>query len=255
MRELHLRLDAGNTRHVEAFCVDGRRVQEYGLSDPRLPAHDQHTVAITAGGRQQKVWDDDELRTFLAKVADGRWFPAMRLAAMTGMRRAEVLGVRWADIDFAKCVLTVRQTLLTSSYSTHFDTAKNHKPRTVDLDPITIQVLGRLRRIQKEERLAADGDYLRSDLVFTNADGSLVHPDTFSQAFERLVGQTSLTRITLHGLRQSHATPLLKAGVSVTVVSERLGHSDPGFTLRIYAHVLPSMQAEAVNKVAAIVDR
>ena len=98
-------------------------------------------------------------------------------------------------------------------------------------------------------------DYMVSGLVFTNEDGSLIHLDSFSQAFERLVGRTRLTRITLHGLRHTHATLLLKAGQPINVVAQRLGHADPGFTMRQYAHVLPSMQAEAATAIASLVDK
>jgi len=201
-----------------------------------------------------KAWDAEELQIFLRHIRPGRWYPLMRLSAMTGMRRGEVLGLRWDDIDFDRDSLAVRQAIVAAGYDTYVETPKSHRSRTVDLDPITVRALRTRRKEQLEERLAGDSGYLASDLVFTNPDGSLVHPDTFTQAFDRKVEQTGLRRITLHGLRHTHATLLLKAGVPVHVVSQRLGHSDPGFTLRQYGHVLPSMQADAVNKITAMVD-
>jgi integrase len=201
-----------------------------------------------------KAWDAEELQIFLRHVRSDWWYPFMRLAAMSGMRRGEVLGLRWSDLDFDRGSLAVRQAVVAAGYDTYLDTPKSHRPRTIDLDPKTMKALRRRRREQLEYRLAAGDGYLSSDLVFTKADGSLVHPDTFTQAFDRKVEQTGLRRITLHGLRHTHATLLLKAGVPVQVVSQRLGHSDPGFTLRLYGHVLPSMQADAVNKITAMVD-
>jgi integrase len=201
-----------------------------------------------------KAWDAEELQIFLRHVRTDWWYPFMRLAAMTGMRRGEVLGLRWSDLDFDRGSLAVRQAIVAAGYDTYLDTPKSHRPRTIDLDPKTMKALRRRRKEQLEDRLASGDSYLGSDLVFTKADGSLVHPDTFTQAFDRKVEQTGLRRITLHGLRHTHATLLLKAGVPVQVVSQRLGHSDPGFTLRLYGHVLPSMQADAVNKISRMVD-
>jgi len=81
--------------------------------------------------------------------------------------------------------------------------------------------------------------------VFAKPDGEAVHPDYFSQLFDRHVAKSTVPRIRLHDLRHTHATILLKAGVPVKVVSERLGHSSPAFTMTVYQHVLPGMQADA----------
>jgi integrase len=222
---------------------------------PRNPADRANPPRVmTSPDDEIKAWDAEELQIFHRHIGGDRWYPAMRLASMTGMRRGEVLGLRWMDLDFDRGSLAVRQAIVAAGYGTYVDTPKSHRPRTIDLDPITLKALRGRRKQQLEERVAAGSDYFTSDLVFTRADGSLVHPDTFTQAFDRKVEQTGLRRITLHGLRHTHATLLLKAGVPVQVVSQRLGHSDPGFTLRQYGHVLPSMQADAVSKIAAMVD-
>jgi integrase len=94
----------------------------------------------------------------------------------------------------------------------------------------------------------------RSDLsgVFRREDGSPVHPDLFSQAFEGEVRRSGLPRIRLHDLRHTHATIALRAGVPVKVISERLGHEHPAFTMKQYAHVIPGMQAEAAALVASL---
>ena len=236
---------------ISKMLSDAERIELLGRN-PADRANPPRVVRTT--DEEIRAWDSEELRSFLRQVRDTRWFPAMRLAAMTGMRRGEVLGQRWQDIDLERRVLTVRQAVVQAGYGTYIDTPKNHRPRVIDLDPVTIKVLRQRRKAQIEARLAGDSSYLESDLVFTNDDGSLIHPDTFTQAFDRHVQAAGLRRITLHGLRHTHATLLLKAGVPVNVVSQRLGHSDPGFTLRQYAHVLPTMQAEAAAKITAMVD-
>lgn len=163
------------------------------------------------GSSPIKGRDAEELQIFLRHVRSDWWYPFMRPAAVSGMRRGEVLGVRWADLDFDRDSLAVRQAIVAAGYDTYLDTPKSHQPRTIDLDPKTMKALRRRRKEQLEDRLAAGDSYLASDLVFTKADGSLVHPDTFTQAFDRKVEQTVLRRITLHGVRHTHATLLLKA--------------------------------------------
>jgi integrase len=89
--------------------------------------------------------------------------------------------------------------------------------------------------------------------VACKENGEPIHPHTFSQSFERIVRKAGLRPIRLHDLRHTHATLALKAGVPVKVISERLGHESPAFTLKQYAHVIPGMQAEAARAVAELV--
>ena len=93
------------------------------------------------------------------------------------------------------------------------------------------------------------------DLVFVKADGTSMHPDVFSQLFDRTVAKVEIPAISLHDLRHTHATLLLKAGVHVKVVSERLGHANAAFTMNVYQHVLPGMQAEAAETFAFLIDQ
>jgi integrase len=90
-------------------------------------------------------------------------------------------------------------------------------------------------------------------MVAARLEGAFVHPDLFSQMFDRLVVRAKLPRIRLHDLRHTHASLLLKAGVPVKVVSERLGHATPAFTMAVYQHVLPAMQAEAADTFSDLV--
>jgi integrase len=92
-----------------------------------------------------------------------------------------------------------------------------------------------------------------ADLVFAHPDGSVINPDYLSQVFDRHVARSALPRIRLHDLRHSHASVLLKEGVPLKVVSERLGHANPAFTLSVYQHLLPPMQADAAKAFAAAV--
>jgi integrase len=103
------------------------------------------------------------------------------------------------------------------------------------------------------EREECGAEYDDRGLVICAENGSPLHPQSFSQAFARAVERTGLRRIRLHDLRHTHATIAVKTGVPVKVISERLGHESPAFTLKQYAHVMPGMQAEAAALIAAVV--
>ena len=208
----------------------------------------------SAPRRQMKVWNAEQLREFLEGAREHRLYPAIYLAANTGMRRGEILGIRWEDIDLDVLRLSVRQSVLNVSYKVEISDVKTDMSRrTVDLDPRTVTVLKAWRKTQLEERVALGARPRDDSLVFADPDGTPIHPDSYSQSFERLVSGASVPRIRLHDLRHTHATILLKAGVPAKVVSERLGHANVAFTMSVYQHILPGMQADAAHIFAKIV--
>jgi integrase len=133
-------------------------------------------------------------------------------------------------------------------------TPKSHNARVVDPDAETVAQLREYRHTQQAERQLWGTDYEDHGPVVAKENGEPIHPHTFSQSFERIIAKAGLRRIRLHDLRHTHASLALKAGVPVKVISERLGHESPAFTLKQYAHVIPGMQAEAAAQDAAIVD-
>ncbi len=207
------------------------------------------------GPTELRFWSPEQLRTFLASVTGTRLEAAWHLAAMTGMRRGEVLGLRWADVDFDAARLTVRHTIISVAYEIRESTPKTHQARVIDLDPGTVERLRAHRDRQRADRVEWGIDYQDGGLVFCREDGTPLHPDTFSQSFGRAIAKTDLPRIRFHDLRHTHATIALRAGVPVKVISERLGHESPAFTMKQYAHALPGMQAEAAHRITTIVNR
>jgi len=154
--------------------------------------------------------------------------------------------MRWSDVDLEWARLSVNRSLVSVAYELHESRGKTRTARrTVDIDERTVNVLGTIRSTDP------DGEAY----VSCHKDGSPIHPQVLSDAFKRLVTQSRLPRIRLHDLCHTHATLLLKAGVPIKVVSERLGHSTPGFTMATYQHVLPGMQAEAARTFAALLER
>ena len=204
---------------------------------------------------EMKTWTAPELQSFLDLCVEHRLYPAWFLTAHTGMRRGEVLGLRWRDVDLAASRLSVHQALVSVKYEVQLSDVKTGAGRrTIDLDELVIAMLRTWKRKQTEERLRLGPAYAQSDLVFTHPDGGTLHPDYFRQAFERFVGKTALPKIRFHDLRHTHATLLLKAGVPVKVVSERLGHANAAFTMTVYQHVLPGMQADAARAFSRLLE-
>ena len=198
-------------------------------------------------------WEPEELSDFLKSASGHRLEAAWHLAAMTGMRRGEILGLRWQDVDLDAARISVRQALVSVGYEVLTSSPKNHQARVIDLDPGTVGQLRHHRERQLQDRCEWGNEYEDQDLVFCLENGAPIHPHSLSQAFERLVEKSELPRIRLHDLRHTHATIAVRAGVPVKVISERLGHESPAFTLKQYAHVIPGMQAEAALMVAQLI--
>jgi len=203
---------------------------------------------------EMRVWNATEVRAFLDAAKDDRLAAAFTVAASTGLRRGELLGLRWRDLNLTDGWLQVVQTVTLVRYKIVMSTPKTEKGRRrVTLDGYTVSALKQHRLRVLEERLAlgrgAPGD---DDLVFAQPDGGPVHPETLGGAFSRYLTAAGLPRIRLHDLRHSHATLMLAANVHPKVVSERLGHANIGITLDIYSHVIPGMQEEAAAKVGSL---
>ena len=203
---------------------------------------------------EPQSWTADQLQTFLRASAGHRLFPAFWTLAMTGMRRSELLGLRWTDIDLDVRTLSINRGLVAVGYELHESRCKTRNSRRrIDLDPTTARVLSAWRAWQRVEREAVGAG--APDYIFTDAHGVQVHPHSISQAFERIAVRAEVPLIRLHDLRHTHATLLIKAGVPVKVVSERLGHAKAAFTIETYQHVLPGMQADAARTFEQLVVR
>lgn len=173
---------------------------------------------------------------------------------MTGMRGGEVLGLTWSNVDLEAHRLSVTSALVDVQYGVVTSEPKTDRGRrTVDLDPTTVAALRKHRTRQAAQRRALAEAWHESDLVFARPDGSSLHSQSFSTAFEAHVRTAGLPRIHLHDLRHTYATLALRAGVPAKIVSERLGHATVAFTLDQYTHAVPGMQAEAARQVAALV--
>jgi integrase len=200
---------------------------------------------------EQHAWTAGQLRTFLRNAAGHRLFPALWLSAMTGLRRSELLGLRWEDLDLDKARLSVNRGLLAIGYELHESRGKTaNARRCIDLDATTVSVLRAWQALQSAEYAAVGVD--DPGWVFTTPDGRPVHPHALTQAFQRIARRAGLPVIRLQDLRHTHGTLLIQAGVPVKVVSERLGHANATFTIETYQHVLPGMQTDAARTIETL---
>jgi integrase len=233
-------------RHALADAVKWNRVVR-NIADTAEPPS-----AKAARAPEMSTWTAEELRSFLDHVAEDRLYAAYRLAAMTGLRRGELLGLRWRDVDLDGGRLAIVQTLIGKREFSQPKTDRGR--RNVELDSGTVAMLREHRKIQLEERLAWGPAYeSKHDLVFSREDGSPTWPQSLSRAFERHAEDAGMPVIRFHDLRHTHATLALSAGVHPKVVSERLGHASVAITMDTYSHTIPAMQADAAAKVAALI--
>ena len=169
-------------------------------------------------------------------------------AVYTGLRRGELLGLRWCDVDLDLGVLSVVQTLhvLNGGELIFREPKTRSSRRTVALSP-SLAIMLREHKVKRgAEHLLATGKPLSpTDLVFSHADGSPYNPDSVGQRFRNIIKKLGLQGTRLHDMRHAHATLMLRQGVHPKIVSERLGHSSVNITLDTYSHVLPGLQEAA----------
>jgi integrase len=213
------------------------------LADP--PSHSQ------AKPSEMQTWTPDQTRRYLTHVEHDRLTALWRLACTTGMRRGELLGLKWGDVDLANGRVSIRRALIQVKYEIAWSEPKTTASRRqVSIDPATIAALSQHQAAQDVE-CAMWGDAYHSDgLVFCHEDGQPIYPELLTAWFTRHAKAAGLPTIRLHDLRHTHATHLLQLGVHPKVVADRLGHGDPALTLRVYSHVIPAVQ-ETVAALAA----
>jgi integrase len=182
-----------------------------------------------------RVWDAEQAARFLRLRAAKPLGDLWRVALGTGMRRGELLGLRWQDVDLSVPQLRVRTSLAHVDGRFWLKSTKTGRGRVLHLDDDTAAAIAARSR-------AEDG---RWPLVFTNPAGEPWRPEMISDRWRRQWPALDLPQITLHALRHCHACLLLDQGVPIKVVSERLGHSTIAMTMDVYAHVLPAQDRDA----------
>jgi integrase len=201
--------------------------------------------------RPLPAWSPDELSRFLEATCDSPWGSVWHVLANTGMRRGELAGLQLGDVDLEAATVTVRRNRVpVKGQGVIVTSAKTKRIRVIDLDPATVEVLrGVIWQGVSPADITGEPDPQR--WLFLN-DGAPLNPNTMSYEWRKAIKAAGARHIPLHGLRHTHATILLSAGVPVHIVAARLGHATPVITMTVYAHCLPRAQEAAVAVLAKL---
>ncbi|TLQ46193.1 tyrosine-type recombinase/integrase [Streptomyces marianii] len=205
--------------------------------------------------RELKPWSLEQTTTFLEAARKDPLYTAFVLAVTLGLRRGEILGLRWSDIDLEHRTLTVRNQLQRVQKELYEDTTKNRRTRAIPIPLMCVAPLRWQRLRQAGQRAAAGESWHGGDYVFTTRTGRPVEPRNLSRSFERVSDDAGLPRIRLHDARHGCATLLFAAGVPARVVMEILGHSQIAVTMNIYTHVSDDNRREAMGHMDRLLRR
>jgi len=204
--------------------------------------------------KEIKPMTEEQITRFLTVIKEDRWFAAFYLLIATGMRRGEVLGLKWSDIDFEVGALQIQRSLVKTST----EKAKFHPPKTAKSQrriPLTDDVVETLKchkSRQDVERSRLGDLYDDSNMVFCREDGVPLYPDVLDNKFHTLLAKAELPHFRVHDLRHTFATIMLKQDVHAKIVQEILGHSTIGVTLDTYSHILPGIKDQAMKKMQSV---
>lgn len=201
-------------------------------------------------------YEKEELLEFLeiAKNYPDPIYPIFRILAFTGLRKGELLALRWKDIDFEKSTLSVKQTLATcDKWEIKFQVPKTEKSlRTISIDSETLQVIKRWQLKQKEYFLKMGIKPVKNgeQLLFVSEENKPLYLDYVNHNLKIIIKENNLKRITPHGFRHTHCSLLFESGASLKEVQVRLGHTDIKTTMDIYTHVTKRQTEETANRFA-----
>ncbi|MGW1517645.1 tyrosine-type recombinase/integrase [Streptomyces sp. NPDC002287] len=279
--------------HVRLYLapmIGGKRLESLGVADVRrflvqlerkttaATAKESHRVlrtALTAACREELIsrnvaslvepprpkarelspWTLEETLDFLAASRRDPLYAAFVLAIAMGLRRGELVGLRWTDIDLDKRILYVRQQTQRRRGVLYDDDPKGRRRRTVPLPALCIAPLRWHRMRQNDQRAKAGEKWVDGGYVFTTATGRPVEPRNVYRSFTRVAASAGLRVIRLHDARHGTATLLTAAGVPPRVVMEILGHSQISITMDVYTHVVQDTQREAISHMDRLLKR
>jgi integrase len=183
-----------------------------------------------------EILDADQIATALSVLKGNRIYPIVALAIATGMRRGELLALRWQDVDLEHGVISVERSL-DEAFRIRKPKSK-HGRRTISLPLSAVELLRQHRKAQLELRLHLGMGKPESEaLVFCDHEGKPISPNYLSIMWRRAIAGLNIPQVKFHALRHSHASALIAAGVDVVKVSRRLGHGSATITLNVYAHL------------------
>jgi integrase len=239
-RHIHRILSAALGRAVEQQLLARNPADAF---KKRLPKVERREMAVLTAEQSHRLLDG---------IRHTRVYWPVLLALATGMRRGEILALRWQNVDLERGTVRVIESLEQTKAGLRAKPPKSEKARAITLPAFAIDELRRLKRHQAEELLMLGVRQASSNRLCARADGAPMQPRSLTHEFTRLIGRVrDIPRVRFHDLRHSHATQLLLAGVHPKVAQERLGHSTISVTLDLYSHVTETMQEDAAARIDA----
>lgn len=201
-----------------------------------------------------KVYDLEMIHKLLSVSENTDMYLPILLCVTAGLRRGELLALRWDNIDFVNSILQVRSNMVRGEKDFIIKAPKTESGiRDIHLGQEVMEVLKKERSKYVSDMFSKETNFQNLNFVIRQKDGSPIRPDSMSQKWRRFLEDNRLPSIRFHDLRHSNATALIQAGVNPRVVQQRLGHSDVNITLNTYTHVLPDMDVEAAAKLDSII--
>ena len=178
------------------------------------------------------------------------------LLIYTGIRRGELCGLKWSDLDPDKQLLHIRRAVQYLPEIGLFEKMPKSSTsiRVIRLSPVAIQLLKDYRKIQAADQLSCGDQWMDLDLVFTRWNGSYFNPDDLTKWFNGFVRRNGLPQVTPHSLRHTNATLMIAAGTDLRTVSKRLGHAQTSTTMNIYSHAIMSADEAAADTLGDILN-
>ncbi|MGF9965365.1 site-specific integrase [Bacillus rhizoplanae] len=217
--------------------------------------HSNILTKVTKPRKQKKemqTWSFEEARKFLDYMKKDKqyYYILYMLAIYTGMRRGEILGLRWGDINFETEKINIKRTLYyTPNEGIYVQSTKNEQSsRAISISNFVIEELKKYRISQKESGLQLGIIFSDDSYVVTKETGQPLNPNGIYIHFTRAIEKVGLKKIRFHDLRHTHATLMLHLGEHPKIVSERLGHSSIEMTMNTYSHVTLDMQKESSDR-------
>jgi integrase len=247
--------DGLSPRYIEYICTLLKNALDQAVDWELIHRNPLKKLEIPRPRRTSNytTWSLEEANRFLhfAKFENIMYYTLFLVMINTGMRRGEVLGLRWKDLDLENGKINIIQTLVYDENEFKFNEPKTESSkRQIAIDEFVCNEIRKYKKQQNEFKLALGSCYHDMGLVFCREDGRPIYPRQLAIVFDRIIKKAGVPKIRLHDLRHTHATFLLKLGENPKVVSERLGHSRVEMTLDIYSHVLPDMQENAAKKLS-----
>lgn len=219
---------------------------------PRSPCQG---IMLPKGEKKAAVIYDEQQIQQLIQAAKGTEMELpIDMELCLGLRRGELLGLEWGDIDWKKGQIhIIRTRVVVNGKSVVKDPKTATSKRTIDVPTRLMEKLKKHQRTCQMNRLRMGEDYTATDFIIVHPDGKPIYPEYLSQMLTKLQKKYDLPQCRFHDLRHLCASIMLMQGVNVKVAQERLGHKDISTTLNIYSHVLPSSAKEAAEKIGELV--